>query len=335
MAINSNRSIFDTARLEIAVAFALVSAITAIVLIALFIAIHHTNLQTQLLSELWSLINRPCELTRQVGSDAAEPAIHQLVRNIIAFSPLSLALLLAVGLLFASIIISPVERTLSYQRNFIAEASHELKTPLAAAQLNAEALFGDTILDTKSQERAQFILTAIERMSVLVGDLLWLANENNVQQREFFRNCDLKSICTEVARDWTPLFTEKGVSFKTTFDEIRVHRDENSIKKMLSNLVSNALKYTPRGGSVHFSLRTEGDLALIEVNDTGMGIDEESMPYIFERFYRSPDARASAEGSGLGLSIVKSVVAAHRGKVRLKSSPAVGTTVIIRIPARH
>lgn len=86
---------------------------------------------------------------------------------------------------------------------------------------------------------------------------------------------------------------------------------------------------------MHFSLRSEGGLALIEVNDTGMGIDEESMPYIFERFYRSPDARASAEGSGLGLSIVKSVVAAHRGKVRLKSSPAVGTTVIIRIPARH
>ena len=332
MAIKFSQPTFTKARCEIAVAFVAVSVLIMTVLVVLFLSIHHPGMGHAFVDESKWLFSHL--LTKSsVNSDlTAHGATHALALKIVSFLPMIAGALLAAGFLFAFIILRPVERAIIVQRQLIAEASHELKTPLASAQLNAEALISDVQLDSRARSRVEFVLGAIEQISRLVSDLFWLAKQENPVREYSYQKCDVTSLCLETANNFLPQFELKSIRFERSIETAIATCDSAAMKTMLTNLLSNALKYTEGGGIVRLSVKTTPNSVLIEVGDNGVGIQSESMPYIFDRFYRSADARVMDGGNGLGLAIVKAIVDAHGGKIHVQSSEISGTKFTIELP---
>jgi heavy metal sensor kinase len=232
-------------------------------------------------------------------------------------------------------LLSRLERSFESMRTFMADASHELRTPLAIIRGEADvALSQPHRPEGEYRESLAVILDEGRRLSRLVDDMLVLARADAGQpviHREQFYLNDVLEECCRAAR---PLSQQKHLSL--TLDvpsDVPFRGDPGLVRQMTLNLLDNAIRYTPSGGSVLVKLTREEDSARIIVSDTGVGIPPESVDRVFERFYRVDKARSRAEGgSGLGLSIVKWVVEAHRGSVKLASDPGHGTTFTVSLP---
>jgi heavy metal sensor kinase len=232
-------------------------------------------------------------------------------------------------------LLSRLERSFESMRTFMADASHELRTPLAIIRGEADvALSQPHRPEGEYRESLSVILDEGRRLSRLVDDMLVLARADAGQpviHREQFYLNDVLEECCRAAR---PLSQQKHLSL--TLDvpsDVPFRGDPGLVRQMTLNLLDNAIRYTPSGGSVLVKLTREEDSARIIVSDTGVGIPPESVDRVFERFYRVDKARSRAEGgSGLGLSIVKWVVEAHRGSVKLASDPGHGTTFTVSLP---
>ncbi|HEX6506651.1 MAG TPA: HAMP domain-containing sensor histidine kinase [Chloroflexota bacterium] len=222
-----------------------------------------------------------------------------------------------------------LERAFETQKRFVADASHELRTPLTAIRGNA-----DLMMIAPPEDR-EACLSAIrresERMSRLVSDLLLLAEADVETQPLHLRLVDLDELLLDVHHSATVLADGKVEVVLEKADAVRIEVDPDRIQQLLLNLIDNAVKFTPAGGSVTLSLRAEGDGASIEVADSGVGIPPEAQRSIFERFYRVEEAR-STRGSGLGLAICAWIVSAHRGTISVRSQPGKGSTFSVMLP---
>ena len=220
----------------------------------------------------------------------------------------------------------------SSQRRFVADVSHELRTPLTAMRGNLE------LLRRTSQHAPAEIgpsLAAMERevnrLVRMSSDLLLLAQaESGVQLRS--EPVSLDELVLEVVRDLAPL--AQGLTLRPAIaEQVEVMGDRDRLKQALLNMAANALQHTPPGGNVTLAVARVGDHAELEVHDTGVGIDAEALPYVFERFFRADRARSrSAGGAGLGLAIVKWVAEAHGGGVNVRSAPGEGSTFTLWLP---
>jgi heavy metal sensor kinase len=221
-----------------------------------------------------------------------------------------------------------LERLFLVQRRFVADVSHELRTPLTTIQGNLDLLkrFG---ADPVSLEAIE---TEVKRMTRLVGDLLLLAQADagRLPLRETI--VDLASLVAEVYNQTRMMATE--LHYKPTILEpVRVKGDADRLKQLVLNLVTNALKYTPAGGTVLISVTQHEGYAFISVKDTGIGIPKEDLLNIFDRFYRVDKARARQMGGfGLGLSIASWIVEAHKGRIWAESEIGVGSTFTVLLP---
>ena len=221
-----------------------------------------------------------------------------------------------------------LERLFNAQRRFVADVSHEMRTPLTTIQGNL-----DLIRRIGYDEEA---LEAIEseagRMSRLVGDLLLLAKADAGRLSLEKTNVDLDTLVLEVYNQ-AHLLSE-GVDVQLgNLDRAQVLGDPDRLKQLLLNLVSNGLKYTPAGGSVTIDMTRDERTVKIAVSDTGIGIPEEDLPHIFDRFYRVDRARSRAQGgTGLGLSIAKWIADAHGGCLTVTSQLGQGSTFTISLP---
>jgi signal transduction histidine kinase len=214
-------------------------------------------------------------------------------------------------------------------RRFITDASHELRTPITALK-NFNALLLDTASEDP-QARAEFLAESqaqIERLEWITGNLLDLSRlDSGLVELDLVEH-DFREIIKGVLVPFDPLAEEKGVALSTDLPEApcTFTCDRGRLEMALSNLLENALKFTPQGGEVEIGLTCQDGIQ-VWVRDTGVGIQPEDLPHIFERFYRG---RGQAEsGSGLGLAIVMSIVEAHGGEVGVESTPGEGTTVRI------
>jgi len=226
------------------------------------------------------------------------------------------------------------------QRDFVANVSHDLKTPLTSIQGFAQALLDGTAADPAAQRKAaQVIHDEAARMSRLVEQLLELARWDAGQiiiAREAVDLPRLLTTCVE-RMDWRA--EEKGVTLTVEVKPMPPLRgDTDRLMQVFTNLLDNALTHTPSGGSVTVAAeRVEGPDGQAEVEisvtDTGPGIPAEELPRIFERFYRVDKARAGSRGAGLGLAIVKEIVEAHGGRVWAESVVGLGSRFIVRLPA--
>ncbi|HSR09827.1 MAG TPA: heavy metal sensor histidine kinase [Thermodesulfobacteriota bacterium] len=219
-------------------------------------------------------------------------------------------------------------------RQFSADASHELQTPLTILKGEIEVALRSARKPEEYERVLRSSLEEIERIARLVDGLLLLARADAGVLRMDIRPTDLKRVAEQVYGQATVLAEKKGVDLRLgTVEEISVPADPERLRRVLLNLVENAVKYTPCGGRVTISLGRRGDRAAVRVRDTGMGIAPEERERIFDRFYRSADARARGEGgAGLGLCIARSIVEAHRGTIEVESAPGQGSTFTVLLP---
>jgi signal transduction histidine kinase len=223
-----------------------------------------------------------------------------------------------------------LKTTLDSQRRFVADASHELRTPLTSIRTNVEFLARVPSARTEDRvEALRDVLTELRRMETLVGDLLALARLE-AAARAARRTFRLDHVLADVHRDALRT-APAGVQVTLgPLPEVWVSGDRDDLRRAVWNLVDNALKYT-RAGKVDLRLAAEDGTAELAVRDTGIGIAEDHLEHVFDRFWRAPSVRGMA-GSGLGLAITKWVAQTHEGAVTVESAVGRGTTFVLTLP---
>jgi signal transduction histidine kinase len=221
-------------------------------------------------------------------------------------------------------------------RRFVADASHELRTPIAVIRGEADVALSQERSAAAYRETLTVILDESRRLSRLVDDLLNLARADagnvQLQLREFYFGDLLRDCCRSVQA----MAAARGVAVECQSPEDAPYRgDEELLHRLAMNLLDNAIRHTPSGGRVGIALES-GDAQLrIRVVDTGTGIAPEALPHLFDRFYRGDPARSRQDGGfGLGLAIVKWVAESHGGTVEVFSQPGAGSTFTVTLPIR-
>ena len=232
--------------------------------------------------------------------------------------------------------VSRLQRLETVRRDFVANASHELKTPITAIRGLVETLIDDKEIAPERQERfLAKIRDQSSRLSAIVTDLLTLSRLEAATDDSGYAPLDLREPVLASAQTLASAAEEKEIALETQVPEtpVKVAGDEEALGQVITNLLDNALKYTPTGGKVGVHLTSEGGNAVVEVQDSGIGIEPKDRDRIFERFYRVDKARSrELGGTGLGLSIVKHIVLAHNGQVSVDSTPGVGSAFRISLP---
>ncbi|HEY6401100.1 MAG TPA: heavy metal sensor histidine kinase [Blastocatellia bacterium] len=227
-----------------------------------------------------------------------------------------------------------IENSFDNMRRFTADASHELRTPLAIIRGEADVALSQDRRTDEYCETLAIIQDEARHLSGIVEDMLSLARADAGQRKlrleELYFN-DLVEECVHSARALA-LNKRLSLNFESS-DETAFRGDEDLLRRMVVNLLDNAIKYTPDGGSVSVKLWRDNGLVRLRVTDNGIGIPEEAAARVFERFYRVDKARSRGEGgSGLGLPIVKWIAEAHHGSVSLESAPERGSSFTVSLP---
>jgi signal transduction histidine kinase len=230
-----------------------------------------------------------------------------------------------------------IRRDRDRSRDFLADVSHELRTPIAATRTFIELLQGPAGLDAEA--RAEFLDSSavqLDRLDWLAQNLLELSKLDSGLVLLELRPDDVRGTIESAVEQQLGTAERKGIRLESALPDrpLRIRHDSPRIGQVVSNLVGNALKFTPRGGEVHVSAQRHGDGgARIEVTDTGVGIHPDELPHIFERFYRGSEANeARGTGSGLGLAIVKSIVDMHHGTIEVESRVGRGSRFVVTLP---
>ncbi|MCA8977058.1 MAG: PAS domain-containing protein [Planctomycetes bacterium] len=223
----------------------------------------------------------------------------------------------------------------SLRRDFVANVSHELKTPLAAIKGFVETMLEDADMPAATRQRfLERVATQSERLNSLVGDLLTLSRLDEVETLPEGR-CDLAAVTAETVRDLQSLADSNDIDLTTHGFEVdlRVRAEREAMRQVIGNLIDNAIKYTPKGGKVTVRAAATADTIRLAVTDTGIGLGPEHQERVFERFYRVDRARSrELGGTGLGLSIVKNTVRSLGGEVGLESAVGRGSTFWVELP---
>ncbi len=219
------------------------------------------------------------------------------------------------------------------RREFVANVSHELKTPIAVLKSLLETLYEEE----DREEKKSFLEKALKRvedMRRLVEDLLILTKLESGEERIKREDVDLRLLVEEVFDLLEPQAKERNISLVNSIDkELRVKGDWDKLFLLLKNLVDNAIKYNKEGGRVEVKAKKNHSHVQLQVQDTGLGIPKEHIPFIFERFYRvDPSRSRNLGGTGLGLSIVKHIALSHGGKIEVQSKEGVGSTFSVFLP---
>ena len=219
------------------------------------------------------------------------------------------------------------------RKQFINDVSHDFQTPLQNIKGYAALLHDE---ETSESERVQFtkiIESETERLSVLTKQLLLLTSLDALTETIELQVVPIDEQIKEVLQKYRWIMEEKNISLTAEIDEVSIKGNKAYLEKIWENLLSNALKYTPSGGTVDISVQEDNDWVIITCKDSGIGIAEKDIPRLFDRFYRADAARnTEIEGTGLGLAIVQEVVTLHGGKINVESKIGKGTMFQITLP---
>jgi heavy metal sensor kinase len=229
--------------------------------------------------------------------------------------------------------ISRLEDALRGSKQFVADASHELRTPLTVMRGELESLAQDARLAGETRETLGSVLEEVERLGEIVESLFSLSRLD-AGEADAWQRFDLAELATTTAEQMSLLATDKDIRLVCDSPRgVNVRGERARLKQVIVNLLDNAIKYTPRGGHIALNVRREGTYAVLEVTDDGVGIPADSLPHVFKRFFRVDSSRAREPGgAGLGLSIVKSICAAHGAEVEVTSTAGKGSTFRVRHP---
>jgi two-component system OmpR family sensor kinase len=232
-----------------------------------------------------------------------------------------------------NVVLDRLGSALSTQRRFMADASHELRTPISIMRTAADVTLSRAARDEgEYREALAAVSQQASRLTRLVDDMLVLARADGGGYPVVLASVNLTALVNECVRELRPRAEDKNITVRTSLEAVMLKGDDTLLRRMFSNLFGNALKYTPRGGSIDVSLaKLEGEVVL-RVADTGPGIPAEDRERVFERFVRLDPARG-AGGAGLGLAIARWVAEAHSGRVRIVSSGSDGSVFAVSLPA--
>ena len=219
-------------------------------------------------------------------------------------------------------------------KRFVADASHELRTPLTILRGETEEMVRDGIATPGQREQLGSILEELERLSKIVERLFALSRLDAGEAQAEWVRFDLAELAGATAAQMALLAEDRHIALSTEVPHpVPMEGDRSRLKQVVVNLLDNAIKYTPEGGAVHLKVHAVGSEAVLEVRDTGVGIDPAEAPHVFERFYRADKSRSrEPDGAGLGLAIVKSICQANRGEVDVTSVVGEGSTFRVRFP---
>jgi two-component system phosphate regulon sensor histidine kinase PhoR len=244
------------------------------------------------------------------------------------------------GMLFLLQDVTAIRRLENMRSEFVANVSHELKTPVAAVKGFSETLLGGGVKDEETARSfLQIIYDESERLNRLISDILDLSKIESKASPMDYAPVHLASFCASIMDTMTTVAKKKRITLHSNIpEELFAEADEDKLRQILINLLSNAVNYTQDGGKVELNIQddqnAEGlEKVLIKVSDTGIGIPKKDQPRIFERFYRVDKARSRGSGgTGLGLSIVKHLVEQHHGEISVESEVGIGTTFTVELP---
>lgn len=245
------------------------------------------------------------------------------------------------GMLFLLQDVSDIRRLERMRSEFVANVSHELKTPLAAVKGFAETLLGGGVTDEKtSRSFLQIIYDESERLNRLIGDILELSKIESKRIQMDYSPIHLSTFFDTISEMMRTVAEKKRISLELDIpEELFMEGDEDKLRQIFMNLLSNSISYTQEGGRVKLTAREKHsngnaeDIVEFIVKDSGIGIPKKDLPRIFERFYRVDKARSRGSGgTGLGLSIVKHLVDLHHGTIKVESELGIGSSFIIELP---
>lgn len=230
--------------------------------------------------------------------------------------------------------ISRLESSFKQIKQFSSDISHELKTPLTAMRGEIEVALKKERQNEEYKKVLKSLLEEINKLQKIIDNLLFLARIESKNIKLSFEKVQLDEILLEAFEEIETLAKRKKISLiLKRVDQASVEGDETLIKRLFVNLIDNAIKYTHEDGKVEISLTKERNFAKFIIKDTGIGIPENEIPYIFDRFYRVEKARSrETGGSGLGLAIAKWIVEAHKGKIEVRSKVSEGSLFAISFP---
>ncbi|MEG4147419.1 ATP-binding protein [Microcoleus sp. Pol12B5] len=278
--------------------------------------------------------------------------IRQLILDLILGASLTLICVAAIGWLLSGLAMKPVRESYGRLKQFTADASHELRNPIATIQTNVQVALAEADIEPQQHQQLQVIERLTRRLGRLVDDLLFLARQDSGIVQQQWIEVPLDALLMEVIEEQQAIATTQNLSLSLEIvdlpngdDNFTLLGDWDQLARLFTNIVSNAVQYTPSGGQIQVELDVAAknkrnspmlNPALqIKVTDTGIGISTEALPHLFDRFYRADPARThrSAAGSGLGLAIAKAIVENHRGQIRIDSQVDRGTAVTVTLPA--
>ncbi|WP_341737118.1 ATP-binding protein [Microcoleus sp. CAWBG640] len=272
--------------------------------------------------------------------------IRQLILDLILGASLTLICVAAIGWLLSGLAMEPVRESYGRLKQFTADASHELRNPIATIQTNVQVALAEPDIEPQQYQQLQVIERLTRRLGRLVDDLLFLARQDSGIVQQQWIVVPLDALLIEVIEEQLAIAKTQNLSLSleivdspNTEGNFTVLGDWDQLARLFTNLLSNSVQYTPSGGEIQVELQLGVKMlnpALqVKVTDTGIGISPEALPHIFDRFYRADPARThrSAAGSGLGLAIAKAIVENHRGHIHIDSQVDRGTAVIVTLPA--
>ncbi|MFV0393740.1 MAG: sensor histidine kinase [Coprobacillaceae bacterium] len=262
-----------------------------------------------------------------IGNPNSIPLNRWIVTAIVTITAVIIS-----SLILSNIALAPIKNAWQKQLQFTADASHELRTPLSVIQTNLELVL-DSPNDSISNQSIwiENALIENERMSKLVNDLLILSRADTNKDNILMDNVNLSKIIIETSQTFIPLAIKKNITLNTNIDDsIFIHGSESYLKQLLIILLDNAIKYIPSNNAITVSLTKNKKAVSLIVQDTGDGIADVHLPYLFDRFYRVDTARVNDDNSsGLGLSIAKWIVDKHTASIDVTSTINEGTTFTI------
>ncbi|WP_250124762.1 two-component system sensor histidine kinase RppB [Chroococcidiopsis sp. CCMEE 29] len=274
----------------------------------------------------------------QVGRSLKELDAYLANVTLILFLGLPIAMILVGGSSWwlAGRAMQPIYQSYRQIQQFTADAAHELRTPLAATQATVEsALRLPHLFEPEARDILSTIDRQNQRLTQLVADLLLLARMERQALPMRRQMCCLNDMVSDLVEELAPLAIAAGVELHTDFrvqNLLHVLGDEEQLYRLVSNLIVNAIQYTPKRGLVTVILGCSNHQALIQIQDTGIGITPDEQKRIFDRFYRvNSDRSRNTGGSGLGLAIAQAIVQAHNGSLQLQSELGKGSTFTIRL----
>ena len=229
---------------------------------------------------------------------------------------------------------APVERSMDQMRRFMADAAHELRTPVTLLRTRADVALGQERVAERDTETLRAVGREAERIGVIVGDLLTLARADAGERPAVREAVYLDDQAADAVESIRALALRSDVALEVgAFEEAPITGDPVLVRRLLLILLENAVKFTPAGGRVRLDVTVRDGQRAVVISDTGPGIAPADLPHVFERFYRGESARQGTEGAGLGLAIARWIADLHGARIDIRSAPEGGTRVAVSFPA--